>query len=1539
MLETITKPVVTPTGMTADNLKSISAEEKRRLLAELLAKKAAQPQQHPLSFGQERLWFLDQLEGGGSGAYNIMIALGLEGELNEAALVQGINEIVRRHAVLRTTFQSDKAGNPVAMVAPTLKVALPLVAIHSADEAAIQAFLTAQVDQPFDLQAGPLLRAYLLQLATHHHILVWVVHHAVFDGFSIAVWTQELSALYTAFTHHAPYPLAELALQYHDFARWQRQQSSEALLQQQLDYWKQQLAGAPPLLILPTDQPRPVVQTTNGRTYRQPINPQLTQALKRLSQETGVTLFTVLQSAFVVLLARYSGQQDIVIGTAVTSRSRPQFESLIGFLVNTLALRQDLTDNPTFLTLLKRVQQTTRQALIHQDLPFEKLVSALDPERNTSHAPIVQVAISWTEALTKPGGFGDLVTTPFPVNSTTSQNDLTLLLSEVKGLLASTWVYNSDLFAPETIARMFDHLVVLLENIVKKPDQPVLQLPMLTQAEYHQLVYLWNTTGHTSVVDADAPQTIQALFEQQVARTPAAIALVCEAEQLTYAQLNARANQLAHHLLALGVKADTLVVVAMHRSIELVVSLLAVLKAGGAYVPVDPTYPSERIRYMLADSAAPIVLTQSQLLPDYATAYSETHVIAVDEVWAHLAGQPDHNPQIPVTADQLVYVIYTSGSTGQPKGAGVYHHSFMNLLNWFITAFGLHADDSVLLISSPSFDLTQKNIFAPLLFGGRLHLLSAYDPAQIAQTIFQHKITWINCTPSAFYPLIERGHDLAAQRQSFSQLHSLRHLFLGGEPISITRLQPWMQAETFQAEIVNTYGPTECSDICAAYVIAPDFTEEVVPIGRPIDQAQLFILDTSLQPTPIGIAGELHIGGKGLGRGYLNQPELTATRFIQHPTFGRLYKTGDLCRWLPDGNIEYVGRADFQVKIRGFRIELGEIENALLAQAGVREGVVLVREDAGEKRLVAYVVGYDELDPEILHQQLVQQLPEYMIPTAFVILTAMPLTPNGKLDRRALPAPDYANTQTAFVAPRNEMEATFAQAFAAVLRIPQIGIYDNFFHMGGDSILILQLVNRAAQQGYTVRVKDLFQHPTVAQLASAIRNSQHSGEPQVLAAQDVQLGDAPLLPIQQRFLDANHPAMHHSNQPFLLTVKAPIAPAQLHSAIKALLSHHDALRFQYDQDGSGWHQRYLAPKESIPLEIVDLQAVAPADRPATIEAIGTQTQSSLNPLTGDLVRFVYFTTGDGDETGARLLLAIHHLATDGVSRRILMEDLTTLLEGGQLPPKTSSYRAWAETLQAATHNGHFDADLRAWLDDGQDGTTAMALPMDDPAAPNTMGSSHYVALTLAETQTEHLLRTLPRQHDVTLDAVLLTALTETLTRWSGQPGLCIQLESYGRQELFDTINLNRTVGWFTSIYPMTIARVAGSAVQRIRATQERLGRVTNGGISFGALRYYHLDPAIRQQLAALSAAPVMYNNFSQLASLDNSRFGAAQESPGLRVAPSSQRNTLIDCDILVINQQLYIGWRVSPQIQRATAEALLDAFGQQLDTLVAEALM
>ena len=1047
----------------------------------------------PLSFSQERLWFLDQWDPGTS-VYNSSIAIRIQGKLDIAKLGRSLTEIVRRHEVLRTTFQIID-DQPVQVVVPTAIINLPVINLEKVTEvereAEAQRLIAEEMRRPFDLTRSPLLRAALLQLCESEYMLLLTIHHIASDGWSFGIFFRELSVLYDTFCSEKSSSLPELAIQYSDFAAWQRQWLQGEVLDSQLGYWKRQLGGSLPVLELPTDHPRPAIQAYQGAMQPVVLSQPVTGALRDLSRREGVTLFMTLLAAFKVLLYRYTEQHDVIVGSPIANRNRTETEELIGCFFNTLVLRTDLSGNPSFRGLLGRVREVCLAGYAHQDLPVEKLIEELQPERDLSRSSLFQVMFILHNTPAAKLELPGLVSKPMEVDGDRANFDLTLSLTEwEQGVGGSLW-YSTELFDRTTIERMARQFKTVLDGILKDPDQPIATLPLLTDGDRHQLLVEWNDTQ----IDYPKDSCIHELFEAQVKRTPDATALVFNGYRLTYRELNRRANQLAHYLRGLGLGPNALVAISLDRSIEMVVAIYGVLKAGGAYVPLDPNYPMERLDYMLKSVNTPVLLTQDRFSPRWKE--SSAKVVCLDSGWMKIAQHSDQNPARLSGPGDLIYVIYTSGSTGRPKGAGVYHRGFMNLLHWFTTTFTINATDRVLLVSSLSFDLTQKNIYATLIRGGELHLLpsATYDPEQIAQIIEEQRITLVNCTPSAFYPLIEHGGETA-----YEKLRSLRIVFLGGEPISIPRLREWLESDVGHCEIANTYGPTECTDICAFYRLYRQNMETYpfVPTGRPVFNTQLLVLDKELGLCPSGVAGELCVAGEGVGAGYINDPELTAMKFVPNPfpeiSSERIYKTNDLVRYLPDGNIEFLGRIDHQIKLRGFRIELGEIEAVLGKQPGIRDAAVIVREDApGNKRLVAYIVPKQELIPiKELRSYLMNELPDYMVPSAFVTLEALPLTPNGKIDRRALPVPEQSrpDLEEAFVAPRTPTEEALAKIWTRLLKLELVGIHDNFFDLGGHSLLAVRLIRQTEKAfGKKLPLVALFQAPTIEQLAELISQS------------------------------------------------------------------------------------------------------------------------------------------------------------------------------------------------------------------------------------------------------------------------------------------------------------------------------------------------------------------------------------------------------------------------------------------------------------------
>jgi amino acid adenylation domain-containing protein len=1044
----------------------------------------------PTSFAQQRLWFLAEFEPE-SPAYSIPAAYRLSGPLNVPLLAQSLNAIVRRHEALRTTFAAVD-GQPLQVVAPHRPLTLPVVDLRGlpdgAKEDQAMRLATEDVRSPFDLAHGPLFRATLVQLAEEEYVLLLNMHHIVSDGWSMGVLIQELTALYKAFSAGNPSPLPELPIQYADYAVWQRQWLQGDVLQQQLSYWQRQLGGSPSVLELPTDRPRPPAQTYRGTRQSLLLPKPLTDALRALSQREGVTLFMTLLATFQTLLQRYTGQDDLLVGSPIANRKRAEIEGLIGFFVNTLVLRTDLSGNPTFRELLRRVREVALGAYAHQDLPFEQLVEELQPERRLSHSPLFQVMFSLQNAPRQALYLPSLTLTPLTLGSGTAKFDLTLsLVEEASGLVAS-WEYNTDLFDPATITRMGGHFQTLLAGIVADPMQRLSDLPLLTAAERRQLLIEWNRTTTEYPKHRCLPQ----LFEAQVAHTPDATAVVFGDQQLTYRELNARANQLAHHLQKLRIGPEALVAICLERSLAMVVGLLGTLKAGAAYVPLDPTYPRERLAFMMADAQASVLLTQQRLLARLPNHTAQVICLGTD--WEVIAREPTGNPASRVTPENPAYVIYTSGSTGQPKGVMIPHRALGNHMGWMQQDFSLSEADRVLQRTPFSFDASVWEFYAPLLAGAQLILAqpgSHLDGGDLVRLIAEQQITTLQLVPLLLQMLL-RGNGLKT-------CTSLRHVFCGGEALDVDlteRFFPCLPA----ASLHNLYGPTEATIDVTSWTCQRESHRRTVPIGRPIANTQVYVLDRHLQPVPIGIPGELHVGGADLARGYLNRPDLTAERFIPNPFSDELgsilYKTGDLARYAPDGSIEFLRRLDHQVKLRGFRIELGEIEAVLAQHPAVQQAVLIARDDVpGDTRLVAYIVPRREQAPTVheLHRFLKQKLPESMVPSAFVLLEALPLTPNGKVDRQALPAPgtERPTLEEAFVAPRTPTEERLAGIWTEVLGIVQVGVHDDFFAVGGHSLLATQVLSRVRNRFQVeLPLRALFEAPTIAGLATAVEQCQ-----------------------------------------------------------------------------------------------------------------------------------------------------------------------------------------------------------------------------------------------------------------------------------------------------------------------------------------------------------------------------------------------------------------------------------------------------------------
>ncbi|MGF2037455.1 MAG: non-ribosomal peptide synthetase [Nostoc sp. CmiVER01] len=1076
----------------------------------------------PLSFAQQRLWFLHKLNPD-SAFYNEHGAIQLQGVLDIGILEQCLQELVSRHESLRTTFDTV-GGQPVQVIADSMDVPLSVVNLSELPQAAQKLEilrLSAEHRLPsFNFVQGPLLRWMLVQLGKQDYVLLLTMHHIIIDGWSLGVMFRELAALYAAFSQGKPASLPEMPLEYGDFAIWQREWLQGKVLESQLTYWKQQLSNYPPVLQLPTDYPRPSVQSFRGARQHFSLGANLTQALKDMNKQENLTLFITLLAAFKTLLYRYTSAEKIVIGSPIANRNRDKnTEGIVGFFANTIAMQTDFSGNPTFRELLNRVRQMMLEAQTYQDLPFEQLVKELQPHRDLSHSPIFQVVFllqnELTSALSALEVLG-LKTSLWETDTSTAKFDLTLAVRETDGRLIGAWEYNTDLFAPSTIVRMANHFQTLLTAIVLNPDQHLHDLPLLTISEKQQFLE-WN---HTQV-NYPKDLCIHQVFEQWVQKTPNAVAVMFKDEQLTYRELNSRANQLAHHLQTLGVGPEVLVGICVERSLEMIVGLLGILKAGGAYVPLDSAYPQERLAYMLSDSQVKVLLTTEKLaanLPEH-----KASLVYLD---TEISCESQDNLLSRVKPENLAYVIYTSGSTGKPKGVLIAHQGLCNLAQAQIDSFDVQPNSRILQFASFSFDAAVWEIFMALGCGARIVLGTPEEllpGSALLKLLDEQAITHVTLPPSALAVLPNK------------ELPALQIIIVAGEACGSDLVTQWSNGRRF----FNAYGPTE-STVCATIAEStPDISQ--LPIGCPIANTQVYILDEYLQRVPVGVAGELHIGGVGIARGYLNRPELTADKFIRNPFSDklgdRLYKTGDRARYLPDGNIEFLGRIDHQIKIRGYRIELGEIEAVLVNHPKIKETLVLAREDKlGEKRLFAYVVA-EQKTSEIFNQEkfvttselrnfLQKKLPEYMMPSAFVFLERMPLTPNGKIDHRALPVPENRQLETPYIRPQTKVERLITNIWQQLLQIEKVGVEDNFFHLGGHSLLIVKLqveLNEIFDK--EIPIIELFKYPTIKSLAEYLtENNNESTYSQQAYEKAENRNSRKAMTIQKRQLRQKHRA-------------------------------------------------------------------------------------------------------------------------------------------------------------------------------------------------------------------------------------------------------------------------------------------------------------------------------------------------------------------------------------------------------------------------------
>ena len=1480
-----------------------------------------------LSPQQRRLWLLGQSD------RSAQCAVCIDGELKTDILEDAVRQVVSQHESLRTTFKLLPGMMiPVQVISDHPDVAfikhdLQQLGVAEQD-LKIEALFTELVARKITYDRPALFQCHLIARSANRHELIISLPVACADAASLDCLVRQIAAAYAA-SSQPEKPWTTEAMQYADFAEWQNELlETEARLASQ--YWKEQNLTETDVQKLFCEKHISSTEAFQPLTIPFEISSASGDRIKAVANRYDVPCSTFALTCWQILLSRVSDCSNIVTGIALDGRKFTELEEAIGLFSTFVPLRTKLSADYSFAELLQQTSTHLREAQRWQEY-FTWQLSASRDDLTPSFFPFCFEARRHFQMYYA----NDLQFSIYKNEVFIDRFKIKFLLKESGEQFSASLQFDDGVFLPDDVRRLGDELKSLIEHASRRPDTAIRDLELLSDAERQLVVVEFNDTKRSY----PAVRSVCDLFEAEVAGNPEQVALVCEDKSLTYGELNARANQLAHHLLKLGVGPDVRVGLCLDRSVELIVAVLGILKAGGAYVPLDPGVPVARRRAILADAAAQVLVTTNATADDFVSAVE--HIVCVDSHALRIVEESTANPRVAVAAENLVYVIFTSGSTGQPKGVAVEHRQLLNYINAIDETLALPAGSTFATVSTIAADLGNTVVFPALCTGGTLHVISeqrSTDPAALAAYFNHHPIDCLKIVPTHLAAL------LAAL--PIADLLSRKRLVLGGEECSSGLVEKVFSLAP-GCVVLNHYGPTEATVGAIVNILNSEQSERraaTVPLGRPLANVQAYILDQQLRTVPIGVPGELHLGGAGVARAYINRPAATAEKFIPNPfsdTGERLYKTGDLARYLNDGRIEFLGRVDHQVKIRGHRIEPREIELALLDHEDVAECVVVAREvQAGDKRLAAYVVARNRTtNASELRAFLNGRLPEYMTPSAFVFLNRLPLTANGKLDRGALPAPDESRPDGAnvFVAPRNAIEQMLAKIWSSVLGIERVGVHDNFFDLGGDSILSIQIIARANQAGLVLSPRQLFQHQTISELATVTGSGTDSAE------QGPITGDVPLTPVQARFFELNQPDLHHYNQAMLLEVERAVEASSFAEAIKGLLLQHDALRMRFTLHEGVWNAATAPPDDIVPFEVVDLSRLDDAVQSQALAEHALRLHTTLDLHHGPLLRVALFERG-GQRTRL-VLIVIHHLVVDTVSWRILLEDLQTLYQRrvgdttSALPAKTTSLKVWAERLTKHARSGAVLDELPHWLAIGK--KSFAQLPRDNPGGTNTVAEARTISVFLSEDETRGLLQETPVAYRTQVNDVLLTALVRAFAHWTGSQSLLVDLEGHGREEIVNGVNLSRTVGWFTTIFPVQLDYADGqSAIEALQSVKGRLRAIPNRGIGYGLLRYSSGDALVAEKLRALPKAEVRFNYLGQAdrALIDSSMFSLAPDPRGPAQTPTAERAYLVNIIGVVSEGKLRLEWTFSESIHhRETITRVANKFVAELRDLIAQA--
>ncbi|MGK0532324.1 amino acid adenylation domain-containing protein [Bacillus sp. 'calajunan'] len=1475
---------------------------------------------YSLSHPQRRIWYTEVIHSD-KGICNLRFLFKLHRKMNYSKLNQVVNRVISENDGLCIRLKENGHQEPKQYFIKHEEQEFEFFDFSNVENTnLLEEWIEQKTKETFTLFNSNLYYFALIKLNDNECAVFGNVHHIIMDGLSIQIFTEQIAKYY--YEMYNENEEGESENSYVQFLTNEQTYLNSSRFQKDQKFWLEEFKTLPSVTGLKPYNTYQASTKASRETFI--LTEHLKRKIEKFSEDYKISLYTFFVAAFSLSMYRWTSSLDIGLGMAYGNRMTKMERKLIGMMVSTVPLRMDIDPEEEVLSFISRVSRKQSKLLRHQKYPFDLLLKQINKENN-SNVRLFGTTIDYRDR----DESGDSLWIP-------NHEEVQDFAVHIENLIDIDSLhvhidYREELFSKEEIKRFFNVMLAIMENTFEKPKQKVAEIEIISDEDKRRSLVEFNNPK----LDFPSQVTIHELFEQQALNYPRDIAVTYGKEKVTYRELNERANQLAHYLQKKGVRPDTLVGLCVERSLEMIVGILGILKAGGAYVPLDSTYPEQRLQYILEDASIQLFVTQESLkelkcLPE------NVESICLDRDQDEIGKESKTLPVSDVSSQNLAYVIYTSGSTGNPKGVMIEHHNVIRLFKSTDCWYQFNEKDTWTLFHSYAFDFSVWEIWGALLYGGKLVVVPYWisrSPKDFYQLLVEEEVTVLNQTPSAFRQLIQ-----VCEQEDMNKNLQLRYVIFGGEALEPTSLLPWFQRYgDKKPQLINMYGITETTVHVTYYPITLEDVQHASRsnIGKRIPDLEVYILDAYQQPVPIGVDGELYIGGAGLARGYLKRPELTAERFISHPFSSdpkaRLYRTGDLARYLPDGNLDYRGRIDHQVKIRGFRIEIGEIESTLHTYASVKEAVVIVREDQpGDKRLVAYVVGDGNVDA--WREYLKAKLPSYMVPSGFVVMEAIPLTANGKVDREALPMPEEKQINSESVGPRNSNEQTLTTIWKQVLGVKKVGIYDNFFEIGGDSILSIQIISQASQVGLKLTPKQMFECPTIAELAQVAIKTQG-----VQAEQGIVIGDVSLTPIQCWFFEQEHPHLEHWNQSMLLRVKERLDVKLLEGAILNLLKHHDALRFRYKQLPNGtWRQRNEGTDELSVLHVVKRNQVNEKEWNTIIQEEMNINQASFNLVTGPLMRVVYF---EDNLTGNdRIFWVIHHLVVDGVSWRILLEDLQTVynqVKQGQevrLSAKSTSFKEWSERLQTYSDSGISKEVQDYWNEQVEKET--MKIPMDYPIQKTTEESIDQVTGTLGIEETHELLHEVPVTHKTRIDEVLLTALGQAIVDCTNQQTVSIHLEGHGREEVIEGIDLSRTVGWFTSIYPVHLNfQGTQTPIEGLKAVKEQLRRIPNRGVDYGILRYLNkgLLPFYQQKPSI---------SFNYLGQFDQvfSRESLFMQETGftfLDHAPDSKPSHLIDVIGMVKDEKLHFVWLYSrEQFSKLKIQLIADGMLRHLRQLI-----